>query len=223
MSKPAPLMPVAQALERILAAFSPLPPGTVSVAEAGGRVLAKDLTARVTQPPAAVSAMDGYAVRAGDVADAPVALQIIGQAPAGGAYGGIVGAGECVRIFTGGPVPRGADAIVIQEDTETDAEIITIKESAPEGHFIRPAGLDFKQGDVLLHAGTIMSARDIGLAGAMNVPWLMVRRRPRIAYAATGDGVVMPGDNLGPDQIISSNSIALVTSQALGSTRMSGA
>ena len=203
------MISVAEALAKVVEGVSRVSTEQVPLPAALGRVLAEDVSSRVSHPPVAVSAMDGYAVRSDDVENVPVTLKRIGQSAAGAGYQGSVGCGETVRIFTGAPVPDGADAIVIQEDTETDAEKITIKEPAPEGHFIRQAGLDFKQGDVLLHAGTIMSARDIGLAGAMNVPWLMVRRRPRIAYAATGDEVVMPGDPLGPDQVISSNSIAL--------------
>ena len=203
------MISVEEARRRILDGFASLPAEQVSLANALGRVLVHDIASRRTQPPSAVSAMDGYAVRAGDVADAPVALQIIGQAPAGGAYGGIVGAGECVRIFTGGPVPRGADAIVIQEDTDADGDRVTVKAAVPEGHYIRPAGLDFSAGEICLKAGRILSARDIGLAAAMNVPWLMVHRRPRVAILATGDEVVMPGDPLGPNQIVSSNGLSL--------------
>ena len=203
------MISVAEALAKVVEGVSLVSAEQVPLPAALGRVLAEDLSSRVSHPPVAVSAMDGYAVRAGDVKKVPVTLKRIGQSAAGGGYEGSVGRGETVRIFTGAPLPHGADAIVIQEDTKTDGDAITIRETAPEGHFIRPAGLDFKQGDVLLRAATVLSARDIGLAGAMNVPWLTVRRRPRIAYAATGDEVVMPGDPLGPDQIISSNSVAL--------------
>ncbi len=203
------MISVAEALAKVVEGVSLVSTEQVPLPAGLGRVLAEDVKSRVTHPPVAVSAMDGYAVRAEDVENVPVTLKQIGQSAAGGGYEGSVGPGETVRIFTGAPLPDGADAIVIQEDTETDAEKITVRETAPEGRFIRPAGLDFKKGDVLLRAGTVMSPRDIGLAGGMNVPWLMVRRRPRIAYAATGDEVVMPGDPLGPSQIISSNSVAL--------------
>ena len=203
------MISVDEARHRILAAFTPLPAEQVSVADALGRVLAEDIASRRTQPPTAVSAMDGYAVRAADVAQPPVTLNIIGQAPAGGAHDGAVGPGECVRIFTGGPVPDGADAIVIQEDTKADGARVTIGTSVPEGHYIRPAGLDFSAGEICLKAGRIVTARDIGLAAAMNVPWLMVRRQPRVAILATGDEIVMPGDPLGPNQIVSSNGLSL--------------
>ena len=203
------LLPVEEALERVKAAFGPLPAEQVSVADALGRVLADDVEARVTQPPAAVSAMDGYAVRAADVAEPPVVLRTIGEAPAGGVYEGTVGPGEAVRIFTGGPVPDGADAIVIQEDTESQDDRVTVRVSAPEGNYIRPAGLDFSAGVVGLRAGRRLTPRDVGLAAAMNVPWLAVRRKPRVALLATGDEIVRPGDPLGPHQIVSSNTLAL--------------
>ena len=203
------MISVEDALARILAAFQPLPAETVGLANALGRVLAEDVAARVDQPPQAVSAMDGYAVRAADVATVPAVLTQIGEAPAGGAFEGSVGPGETVRIFTGGPVPAGADSIVIQEDTEADGERITVQESVTAGRYVRPAGLDFKRGDVGVAAGQLVTARDIGLAAAMNVPWVKVHRRPRVAILGTGDEIVMPGDPLGPNQIVSSNGLAL--------------
>ncbi len=203
------MLSVDEALERILATLKPLPAEQIVVADGLGRVLAEDVAARRSQPPAAVSAMDGYAVRAADVATVPVTLKVIGQAPAGDAFSGTVGAGEAVRIFTGGPVPDGADTIVIQENTKPGNGTVSVLESAETGRFVRPAGLDFKAGEVRLKAGRVLTARDVGLAAAMNVPWLMVRRRPRVAILVTGDEVVMPGDPIGPSQIVSSNSIAL--------------
>lgn len=203
------MISVAEALERILAAFEPLPAETVGLAEGLGRVLAEDVVARVTQPPRAVSAMDGYAVRAADVASAPVELRQIGEVPAGSAYDGEVGAGETVRIFTGAPLPAGCDAIVIQENTESAGDRVMVNESVAEGTFVRAAGLDFKLGDVGIPAGRRVTARDVGLAAAMNAPWLRVRRRPRVAILATGDEVVMPGEPVGPNQIVSSNGLSL--------------
>ena len=132
------MISVEEALGRVLAAFRPLPAETVGLGSALGRVLAEPVTARVSQPPQAVSAMDGYAVRAADVAAVPTVLTQIGEAPAGAAFDGHLGAGETVRIFTGGPLPAGADAIVIQEDTEAEGGRITIKESVPLGHYVRP-------------------------------------------------------------------------------------
>lgn len=204
------MISVEDALARIVGAIKPLPPEQVALTDAAGRVLAEDVSARRTQPPSEVSAMDGYAVRSDDVAEIPARLRVIGEVPAGAAFEGSVGAGEAVRIFTGAPVPAGADAIVIQENTERDGDQVAVVEgSAPKGRFVRPAGLDFTEGDVLLTAGRVLTARDIGLAASMNVPWLKVRRRPRIALLATGDEVVMPGDPLGPNQIVSSNVLAL--------------
>jgi len=203
------MLSVAEALERILAPLEPLPAEQVGVADALGRVLAEDVAARRTQPPLAVSSMDGYAVRAADVQSVPATLRVIGQAPAGNAFTGRVGAGEAVRIFTGGPVPDAADAVVMQENTEAGDGTVTVLQAVDSGRFVRPAGLDFTEGQVRLRTGHVMTARDVGLAAAMNVPWLMVRRRPRVAILATGDEIVMPGDPIGPSQIVSSNSIAL--------------
>jgi len=210
MNKPkAKMLSVAEALAKVTGGVKRVSAEQVALPEALGRVLASDVAARLTHPPAAVSAMDGYAVRAADVADVPVTLKQIGESAAGSGFDGSVGSGETARIFTGAPLPDGADTIIIQENTDADGETITIKESAKLGHFVRAAGLDFSEGDVLLKEGRVLTARDLGLAAAMNVPWLDVRRRPRIAYTATGDEVVMPGHPLGPDQIISSNSVAL--------------
>ncbi len=203
------MLSVEAALERVIAAFAPLPAETVSVAAALGRVLAEDAVARVTQPPAAVSAMDGYAVRAADVARPPATLRVVGAAPAGACTPPDLSVGEAVRIFTGGPVPEGADAIVIQEDTEAGDGVVVIKEAVVAGAYLRPAGLDFSAGDVGISAGRRLNARDIGLAAAMNLPWLRVRRQPRVAILATGDEVVMPGETLAPNQIISSNGLSL--------------
>ncbi|MDP6884848.1 MAG: molybdopterin molybdotransferase MoeA, partial [Rhodospirillales bacterium] len=203
------MISVAQALELLTAAFSPLPSERVGLADALGRVLADDVASRITQPPSDVSAMDGYAVRASDVAAVPVTLRRIGESAAGQAFDGVLGAGHAVRIFTGAPVPEGADAIVIQENTEAEGDDVLVRQGAAPGKFIRPAGLDFAEGRVLLPAGRVMTARDIGVAAAMNVPWLSVRRRPRIAVLATGDELVMPGEPRTRDQIISSNSLAV--------------
>jgi len=203
------MISVEEARRRILDAFRPLPAETVSIAEALGRVLAEDVRARLTQPWAAVSAMDGYAVRGADVAAAGAVLHEIAQVPAGASFDGTVGPGECVRIFTGAPLPAGTDTIVIQEDTVRDGSRITVAEATAEGTYVRPAGLDFAEGQVLLEAGRPLTARDVGLAAAMNVPWVRVRRRPRIAILATGDEIVLPGDPVGANQIVSSNGPAL--------------
>jgi molybdopterin molybdotransferase len=203
------MISVEAALQRLLAPLEPLAAEQISVAEGLGRVLAEDVVSRRTQPPFAVSAMDGYAVRAADVATVPARLRVVGAAPAGSAYTRTVGAGEAVRIFTGAPVPAGADCIVIQEDTSREGDWVTVSEGAPPGRYVRPEGLDFRAGAHGISAGKVLTARDIGLAAAMNRPWLLVHRRPRVAVLATGDEVVMPGDAIGPHQIVSSNGLAL--------------
>jgi molybdopterin molybdotransferase len=203
------MISVAEAQARILASLAPVGAETVGLDQACGRTLASDVTARLTQPPAPVSAMDGYAVRACDVAKLPVALKRIGQAPAGHPFAGRVGPGECVRIFTGGQVPDGADAILIQEDAEERDGAVHPKESVAAGRYVRPAGLDFKAGETLLRGGAALDPRHIGLAAAANHAWLDVRRRPRIAILSTGDEIVLPGTIPGPGQIVSSNGPAL--------------
>jgi molybdopterin molybdotransferase len=203
------MIPVEEARERLLATLVPLGSEQIPVSEALGRVLAEDVAARRTQPPVALSAMDGYAVRAADVAQIPARLRVVGAAPAGKSYDKSVGAGEAVRIFTGAPMPAGADAVVIQEDTDRDGDVVIVKESSAVGRHVRDAGLDFREGQVKLTAGRRLTVRDVGLAAAMNRPWLRVRRRPRVAILPTGDEIVLPGDPVGPNQIVSSNSFAL--------------
>ncbi|MFT4120587.1 gephyrin-like molybdotransferase Glp [Bradyrhizobium sp.] len=203
------LMPVSDALAAVLAGAEPLPEDMVGLEDAYHRVLARDVAARRTQPPEGMSAMDGYAVRAADAARVDAELTVIGEVAAGRPFAGTVGAGEAVRIFTGGVVPRGADAIVIQEDTVADGKRITVKEAAVAGRHIRPAGVDFREGDLLLRQGTRLTERDLALAAAMNHPRLPVRRRPRIAILATGDELVMPGTTPGHGQIVYSNGYAL--------------
>jgi molybdopterin molybdotransferase len=203
------MISVEEALARLLAPLAPVPPEQISIADAVGRVLAEDVAARRTQPPFAVSAMDGYAVRADDLGTIPVTLRIVAEIPAGAGFGGRLGPGEAARIFTGAPLPDGADAIVIQEDTARSGDQVEIREGAPQGRYVRPAGLDFAEGDVLLKAPRRLTPRDVGLAAAMNRPWLFVHRRPRVAILSTGDEIVMPGDPIGPHQIVSSNALAL--------------
>ncbi|HEX5454611.1 MAG TPA: gephyrin-like molybdotransferase Glp [Stellaceae bacterium] len=203
------MISVEEALARLLRPLEALPAEQVSLADAVGRVLAEDVTARRTQPPFAVSAMDGYAVRAADVARVPATLRIVAEIPAGAGFAGTLGPGEAARIFTGAPLPDGADTIVIQEDTERSGDRVEIREGAPSGTYVRRAGLDFAEGDVLLRAGRRLTPRDIGLAAAMNRPWLFVHRRPRVGILSTGDEIVMPGDPIGPHQIVSSNALAL--------------
>jgi molybdopterin molybdotransferase len=196
------MIPVETALERVLAGLKPLPAETVPLTQAGGRVLAARVRARVAHPPLDVSAMDGWAVRA---ADLPGTLSIIGESAAGHPFAGAVGAGQAVRISTGAAVPDGADAVVMQEDCERDGDRVATKVAVPGGKHIRTAGNDFAVGASLLAAGTVLDARHIGLAAAMNLAWLEVRRRPMVAVLSTGDEIRMPGDPLGPAQIPGSN------------------
>ncbi|MBL6935213.1 MAG: molybdopterin molybdotransferase MoeA [Alphaproteobacteria bacterium] len=204
------MISVEEAMARVTAAFAPLPGEEVSLENALGRVLAEDVHATVSHPPADVSAMDGYAVRAGDVAETPASLTVVGEAPAGGCYEGEVAPGEAVRIFTGGTVPRGADAVVMQENTERDGATVTVKKSSDPGTHIRPQGQDFKSGDMGLAAGRRLGPHDIALAAAMNMSHLSVRRKPRIAVLSTGDELTPPGKTPGPDHIPGSNGPALV-------------
>ncbi len=203
------MIPVEDAQARILAAFSPLPAELVALTDAHGRVLAQDVVARRTQPPFPAAAMDGYALRGADAATVGARLRIVGYAPAGKAYDGVIGPGEAVRIFTGAPVPEGADTIIIQEDAEEADGIVTIREPATFGRHIRREGLDFRGGDTVIAAGTRLTARHLALAAAANHPWLRVHRRPRVAILPTGDEVVLPGEPIGRDQIVSSNGIAI--------------
>jgi molybdopterin molybdotransferase len=203
------MLTVRDAHARVIAAFEALPSEIVSVADATGRVLAVPPAARLTQPPSDLSAMDGYAVRTADVPAAPTTLKLVGQAPAGGSYDHALKPGETVRIFTGGPLPMGADAIVIQEDTKADGEKITVLEAPRPGRHVRKAGLDFASGDTPLNAGRTLTTRDVALAAAMNHPWLSVHRKPRVAILSTGDELVMPGEPVGRNQIVSSSGIAV--------------
>jgi molybdopterin molybdotransferase len=204
------LLSVAEALARVTQGLEPLVAERVALDSANGRVLAEDLAALLTQPPFDASAMDGYAARAEDVAVLPATLRLIGISAAGAGFDGKVGQGETVRIFTGAPVPEGADTIVIQEYAE-EANGVVIAKAAEPGRYVRPRGQDFKQGEVLLAAGTRLGPRELMLAAAMNHAELPVRRKPKVAILATGDEVVPPGSELGKDQIVSSVPIGLAT------------
>ena len=213
------LIPVEEARARILKNVKPLAVESVKLEQALGRVLAKPLKAVRNQPPFDASAMDGYAVVAADVAITPATLKLIGLSAAGHAFKGRLKRGDCVRIFTGAPVPRDADAVVIQENTEAEDKSIRVLQPAKAEQNIRFSGLDFRKGDALLPPGIRLGARDIGLAAAANAPKLAVRRRPVVALIATGDELVLPGAKPRADQIVSSNSHALAAmAEHLGAT-----
>ena len=204
------MISVQEACRRIVQSVRPLGAEVIGLREAVDRVLATDVAARMTHPQATVSAMDGYAVRSCDVARAPVTLVVVAQSAAGHPSDVTVGPGEAVRIFTGAVIPSGADAIVLQEDTQTGPDrTVVVRAPVTTGCHLRPSGLDFKTGEILLRTGRCLTFRDIALAAAMNVPWLPVVRRPRVAILSTGDEVRLPGEAIGPGDLIGSNGFAL--------------
>ncbi|OCW56569.1 gephyrin-like molybdotransferase Glp [Hoeflea olei] len=204
------LMPVEDALARILAGAAPRDePEMLELASCCDRVLARELRALRTHPPFAASAMDGYAVRAAEAVDGAV-LRVQGESAAGRGYDGALEQGAAIRIFTGAPVPAGADTIVIQEVTEKrDDGTVLIREAASPGRHIRAAGVDFQEGDVGLEAGRLLDAGAITFAAAMNHARLPVAPRPKVAVLATGDELRLPGQPLGPGQIIASNTFGV--------------
>src|SRR5712671_346166 len=202
------MISVDEAVARITRGFAALPREAVPIAEAAGRVLAEDAVAKLDQPPAPMSAMDGYAVRAHD-AHPGAELSLIGQAPAGRPFGGTVGAGEAVRIFTGGVVPQGADAVVIQEDTDLKGARIVIKEAPRPEENVRRRALDFRAGEILLHRGHRLSPRDVALLAAADLPQISVTRKPRIIIVATGDELSRPGQPRKEGGIVASSTYAL--------------
>jgi molybdopterin molybdotransferase len=203
------LLPVADALQKILAGSDPLPVIDVALKDAPGRVLARDLVARRTQPPSPVSAMDGYAVRGTDVAATPATLDIVGEVAAGRPFSGNVGKGQAARIFTGGVMPNGSDTVVIQEHTSRDGNRVTVNSVTTTGRNVRREGIDFRAGDRLLAKGTRLSDRDLMLAASMNYPTVPVHRPPRVAVLGTGDELVMPGTEPGAGEIVYSNGFAI--------------
>jgi molybdopterin molybdotransferase len=204
------LLPAADALARVLEGADALPEEQVQLDHAHGRVLAEDLAAQRTQPPAAVSAMDGYAVRAADVTAASVSLKLIGEVAAGHPFEGEVKVGQTARIFTGGVMPSGADTVVIQELTTRDGDSVTVQKPTEKGRNVRARGIDFAQGEVLLRKGRLLTDRDLMLAAAMNHASLPVHRRPKIAVVGTGDELVRPGAHPGPGEIVYSNGYAIM-------------
>lgn len=214
------LLPVNEARERLLALSARNQEETVTLTKAAGRVLAGPLEALRTQPPFPASAMDGYAVRAEDIAKPPATLKIIGQSAAGHGFDGTVSKGETVRIFTGAPVPEGADSILVQENAKAEGTRVTALEAVTTGRFVRPAGLDFSKGDKLLSAGRILDAAALSLAAAANHATLDVIKKPKVAIVATGDELLSPGSITGPGQIIASNSfgVAAIVDQCGGTS-----
>ncbi len=199
------LLSVAEARAQIVDDLAPVSTEHVKLAEALGRVLREAAVAQVSHPPADVSAMDGYAVRAGDVEDVPKNLRVVGESAAGHPWPGHLGEGEAIRIFTGAMVPMSADTVVIQENTEAVGVTVTVKNVPRLAEHIRIMGSDFRTGDSILAAPRHLTARDVALLAAMNLPRITVSRKPRIGVLSTGDEVVMAGDVIGPGQIPSSN------------------
>lgn len=197
------MIPVAEALARTLALAGPPQPEEIDAADALGRVLLAPATARLTQPPFDSAAMDGYAIRA---TDAPGPLRVIGEAAAGRAFDGEAAPGTTIRIFTGAPVPQGYDRVVMQEDAQRDGDGLTVPSDGPS--HIRPRGQDFAQG-LAFQPPRRLTASDLGLLAAMNVARVTVARRPSVAILPGGDELVPPGSDPAPDQIVSSNDIAL--------------
>jgi molybdopterin molybdotransferase len=202
------VLSVNEARDRILQNLPAVACETVGLSEAFGRVLARPALARLSQPPADVSAMDGYALRAQD-ALAGARLRITGAAPAGNPYPGRVAPGEAVRLFTGSVIPDGADSVLLQEDAVLADGVVEVKEAARQGQHVRPQGQDFALGDAVLAPGRRLTTRDIGLLAAANHPFVTVYRRPRIALLATGDEISLPGEPVRPGGIISSNTLVL--------------
>lgn len=201
------MITVSEALSRILDLAATMPPETVPIASAAGRVLADSVRARRDQPPFRTSAMDGYAVR-GEDAVARTDLRVIGTSAAGHGFSGTVGAGEAIRIFTGAPVPAGADRVVIQEDVTRDGNLVTLRGELDSSTHVRPVGSDFRVGTEIT-APRRLRPSDLALLASMNVDRVAVAKRPTVALISTGDELVMPGGTPGPDQIVASNAFGL--------------
>jgi molybdopterin molybdotransferase len=201
------MLSVAEAHARLMRLFAPVGVEAVPLRAAAGRVLAEDAVARRSQPPFPASAMDGYAIRAADAFDG-AHLRVTGLSTAGSGFEGRVGPGEAVRIFTGAPVPEGAELVVIQEDADRAGDFVTLRPGRDAADYIRPAGGDFAAGSRLT-APRRLTAPEIALLAAMNVDPVKVSRRPVVALIPTGDELVWPGEEPGRDQIVSSNNFGL--------------
>ncbi len=203
------LLPVSDALERILATARTLGVESVKLSDALGRITATDIKAKRSQPPFHASAMDGYAVRHQDIAHLPAVLKLIGVSSAGHGFKGLIGKGQTVRILTGAPLPKEADTVVIQENVTVADKLVTVHHFTAIGRNIRNAGLDFAKGDMLIPRGTKLGARDLGLIASGDHPKLRVRMKPVVAIITTGNELALPGAKRRADQINSSNSFAL--------------
>ena len=201
------MISVDEALSHLFSLVAPLEAESVPLQDACGRVLAETVTARRDQPPFSASAMDGYAVQSSDAVPG-ARLSVIGEAAAGHGFAGGLSQGQAVRIFTGAPVPDGADRVVIQEDVAREGNTITLGDQLDEGPHIRRKGTDFSVGDAM-KAPRRLTPSDVALLAAMNIPRVMVARKPVVALISTGDELVMPGEDPGPDQIIASNTFGL--------------
>lgn len=199
------MISVDQALAHVFDLVTSLDAETVPLRQAAGRVLAKPVVAARSQPPFRASVMDGYAVRNSDL---PGPLSVIGESAAGHRFDGSICQGQAARIFTGAPLPDGADRVVIQEDVTRDGDTIRLNENADTKTYIRDIGADFREG-ALIEAPRILTASDVALIASMNVADVSVTRRPKIALLATGDELVMPGETPSPAQIIASNTFGL--------------
>jgi molybdopterin molybdotransferase len=203
------ILSVDEALAQILSeARGPLAVTNAPLADCFSATLAQDVAARRTQPPKALSAMDGYALRAADATAGP--LRIVGESVAGRGFAGSCGLGEAVRIFTGAPMPEGADSVLIQEDARRDGDILAANAPVAPGANVRAEGVDFRTGEILLRRGRRLSPADVALAATADHATLPVARKPRVAVLSTGDELVAPGAPRGDDQIVASNAFAVL-------------
>jgi molybdopterin molybdotransferase len=207
MTEKKPLHSVDDALAAILADAHPLGAENVALTDAFGRTLARDLLALRTQPPKPLSAMDGYALCA---EDAGKPLNVIGESSAGAGFCGVCGPGEAVRIFTGAPLPQGADSVLIQEEALREGDVVTAQAPVSAGKNVRAAGVDFREGETILRSGRRLTPADVAFAASADHPTLPVARQPKIAVLSTGDELVPPGEKRGPDQIVASNAYAVL-------------